>query len=71
MFKSRKGPQLPQQLIGGVRIGVEDDLLQRAAKEQLQGAWAKDHFTGHVVEQKLGQLRGQTCHAAAVLHAGS
>lgn len=67
----REGPQLPQQLIGGVRVAVQDKLLQGAPKEELQGAWAKEPFAGHVVEQKLHQLWGEARQTAAVLHAGS
>lgn len=40
----REGPQLPQQLVGGVRVAVQDKLLQGASKEELQGAWAKEPF---------------------------
>lgn len=40
----REGSQLPQQLVGGVRVAVQDKLLQGASKEELQGAWAKEPF---------------------------
>lgn len=42
MSERREGPQLPQQLVGGVRVAVQDKLLQGAAEEELQGAWAKE-----------------------------
>lgn len=40
----REGPQLPQQLVGGVGVAVQDKLLQGASKEELQGARAKEPF---------------------------
>lgn len=67
----REGPQLPQELVGGVRVAVQDKLLQGASKEELQGARAKEPFAGHVVEQQLHQLWGEARQTAAVLHAGS
>lgn len=67
----REGPELPQQLVGGVRVAVQDKLLQGASKEELQGAWAEEPFVRHVVEQKLHQLWGEARQTAAVLHAGS
>lgn len=71
VFERREGPQLAQQLVGGVRVAVEDKLLQGAAEEELQGARAEEPLARHVVEQKLHQLRGEARQAAAVLHAGS
>lgn len=71
MFERREGPQLAQQLVGGVRVAVQDKLLQGAAEEELQGARAEEPLARHVVEQKLHQLWGEARQAAAVLHAGS
>lgn len=71
MFERREGPQLAQQLVGGVRVAVQDKLLQGAAEEELQGARAEEPLARHVVEQKLHQLRGEARQTAAVLHAGS
>lgn len=71
VFERREGPQLAQQLVGGVRVAVQDKLLQGAAEEELQGARAKEPLARHVVEQKLHQLRGEARQTAAVLHAGS
>lgn len=71
MSERREGPQLPQELVGGVRVAVQDKLLQGASKEELQGARTKEPFAGHVVEQQLHQLWGEARQTAAVLHAGS
>lgn len=71
MLEGGEGPQLPQQLVGGVRVAVEDKLLQRAAEEELQRARPQQPLLGHVLEQVLHQLRGEARQAAAVLHAGS
>lgn len=71
VLERREGPQLAQQLVGGVRVAVQDKLLQGAAEEELQGARAEEPLARHVVEQELHQLRGQARQAAAVLHAGS
>ena len=71
MLEGMEGPELPQQVVGGVRVAVEDKFLQWATEEELQGARPQQPLPGHVAEQQLGELRGQTRQAAAVLHAGS
>ena len=71
MLQSSECPELSQEFIGGVGIAVEDELLQRAAKEELQGARTQQPLDGHVVEQELCQLWRQTGQTADVLHAGS
>ena len=66
-----EGSQLPQQLVRGVRVAAEHQLLQGAAEEELQRARTQQPLARHVAQQQLRQLRGQTSQAAAVLHAGS